>query len=198
VWIDRGLILVREIGGESRLSIWGDDDFTDIATVKGSSALVAAGNKVAVRVSGDGESAGGVQAALRTQTLPTLAAGRVSIIDLDTLQVDTVTTEPTALFQWDLTGEVLLIATASPNGLVWTTWTDGSADTLGTYRPNPQWVTDLVPFFDQYAQSVSFWNADGSRIVVGPDLAGSVFTGSIGSVSLEPIDLDAVWVASAR
>jgi hypothetical protein len=86
-------------------------------------------------------------------------------IDLDTGDIQTVTTEPTAMFQFDPDGERLLYGEASLDvGLTWSIWEDGATEELAGYRPNPQWIGELVPFFDQYAQTVQFWSASGDRV----------------------------------
>ena len=194
-WIERGLVLLRDEGTNRFLSIWSDGEFDDIARVQGSAVFVAEGDKIAIRVSGDGEEPSGVQAGLRAQELPTIPADRVVAIDLESGAIDTVTAMTSALFQWDPTGERLLFATADTDGLTWQIWTDGATETLGTYRPNLQWVTDLVPFFDQYAQSVQFWSRDSQRVVLAPHTSGGVFTGEADAWPSNEQSLNAVWIS---
>jgi hypothetical protein len=167
VWLDRGLVVVRDVGDTRYLSVWSEGEFEDIGIIEGSAAFVGKGHRIAIKTNGgqtDSES-GGIQAGLRIQTVPTIPTNRLVTIDLDTGDIQTVTTEPTAMFQFDPDGERLLYGEASLDvGLTWSIWEDGATEELAGYRPNPQWIGELVPFFDQYAQTVQFWSASGDRV----------------------------------
>ena len=45
---------------------------------------------------------------------------------------------------------------------------------LAPFRPGPAWLREVLPFFEQYAQSHSVWSADGTQLVApGLDADGS-------------------------
>jgi hypothetical protein len=52
-------------------------------------------------------------------------------------------------------------------------WSDGQDEVIESFTVQPQWFGTLVPFFDQYAQSVQFWSSSGDYIgyptVIGTD-----------------------------
>lgn len=41
----------------------------------------------------------------------------------------------------------------------------GNLETLGSFRPAPEFLSRVLPFYDQYARSSTFWSPDGRRIV---------------------------------
>ena len=46
----------------------------------------------------------------------------------------------------------------------WSMWSESGTEELVRFTPEPRFITEFVPFFDQYAQSVSLWAPDGSAI----------------------------------
>ena len=93
----------------------------------------------------------------------------------------------TPLFQWNPAGDRLLYASfddGSSLDLAWHVWEDGQVTDYAAFEAQPRWFRDLVPFFDQYDQSVSFWSPsgdafaypsieDGDRVVVVQPVDGS-------------------------
>ncbi len=203
VWLDLGLVVVRDVGDERYLSIWNLDefDFENVARIEGSAAFVGSGHRIAIKTNGGtpDDEPGGIQAGLRVQDVPSITPGRLVTVDLETGAIDTVTTEPTAMFQWDPTGERLLYAEASLEvGLTWSIWDDGERTELAGYRPNPQWIGELIPFFDQYAQSVQFWSASGEFVAFPAliDFQPSVIIHDVAAGTETTIE-DATWLSWA-
>lgn len=202
VWLDRGLVIVRDVGDTRYLSVWNDleSEFEDIAIIEGSAAFVGEGHRIAIKTNGNSsEEPGGIQAGTRIQTVPTIPSNRLVTFDLDSGDIQTVTTEPTAMFQWDPAGERLLYAEASLDvGLAWSIWEDGASEELAEHRPNPQWIGELVPFFDQYAQSVQFWSASGDLVafpaLVDIEPVVIIYDITTGTETTIP---DAVWMSWA-
>ncbi|MEP6757903.1 MAG: hypothetical protein ABJB55_01760 [Actinomycetota bacterium] len=75
-----------------------------------------------------------------------------------------VTHEDTLAFFWSPAGDQLLLLTGRPGGqeLRWRVWRGGERFTGDPFLPSPTFLRDYVPFFDQYAQTITPWAPDGS------------------------------------
>jgi hypothetical protein len=165
VWVDSGLVALRIVEGTQRLTVWSDGSFTDVADVEGPAGFVASGDLVAVQAT-ERPDAGSVAASLRTQLLPTIPGGNLVVVDLAEGTMRTVSNELALLYQWSQSGDSLLYATLGdePLSLVWHVWSDGNATETDSFVLQPPWFQNLVPFFDQYAQSVQLWSSSGEFI----------------------------------
>lgn len=107
---------------------------------------------------------------------PSLSPGQMVVIEVDSGDLHEVTNTPIAGFFWSPDGDRLLVMTADRSGqitpLVWET--GGDVTEYGAYRPAGAYVQDVLPFFPQYAQSVSFWNREGTAFA---------FVGTVDDVS---------------
>jgi len=162
VWLTGGLVGLRNQGGDTLLSLWTDASFTDVAKVRGAARFVAKGSSIAIITGGD-IATGGIQAS--AQALPTITSGVLTVIDLEQGSFTSVTSDRSPFFQWDPAGERLLYVTFVDDpapALVWHVWEDGEITDFEPFAPEPSWFGTVVPFFDQYAQSVSLWSRDGS------------------------------------
>jgi hypothetical protein len=198
VWVEKGLVTLRTVSDVQRLAIW-DGSFTDIAEVVGPAGFVASGDLVAIQAT-ERPDAGTIAAALRTQAIPTIPGGKLVVIDLVSTEIQTVSSELALVYQWNPAGTSLVYATLadSRGSLVWNVWTDGQSVEKEPFALQPGWFSNLVPFFDQYAQSVQFWSSSGDYLgypaVVGTDPV----------VVIEPLDgaesviiPDSIWSAWA-
>lgn len=90
----------------------------------------------------------------------------LSVIDLASRKVQGVSPSPAAAFFWSPGGERLLFLVPDPDEdlpwLRWHVWDDGSAFATPRFLPSPSFAREYLPFFDQYAQSMSLWAPDGS------------------------------------
>lgn len=165
VWIDMGLMTLRTVEGTQSLAVWDNGSFNDIATLEGPAGFVAFGDRVAIQPSVRPDT-GSVQVGLVTQQLPSVPGGRLVVINLLSGSMETVSTELALVYQWDQVGERLLYATvgSEPVSLIWHQWSGGDTTEITSFTPQPPWFRNLVPFFDQYAQSVQFWSASGDHI----------------------------------
>jgi len=165
VWVDRGLVTLRSVDDTQRVVLWTDASLTDLAEVEGPVGFVAAGDMIAIQAT-ERPDVGSIAAGLRTQLLPTLPGGKLVTIDLVTGTLRTVSSELALLYQWDESGEDLLFATLGdePLSLAWNVWSDGQSVEIESFTLQPPWFRSLVPFFDQYAQSVRFWSWSGDYI----------------------------------
>jgi hypothetical protein len=171
------VVLVRSSGPIANLTLVAGDRSTDLATVRGPVHLVVGGDRVAVRSIAQEGAPGGIEA--RAQTIPTLAPDALAIVGLDDGTVEIVATEGVVAFFWDPDGRRLLhLVTGDDAELTWKVWEDGVVTDYASFVPDPSWFANLVPFFDQYAQSMSLWSPDGKAFA---------FPGSVGGES-------GVWV----
>lgn len=200
VWTDDGIVLLRSVGDDQVLSVWDGGRFDDILTVEGPARFSAVAGRVAIQSIAD-ESSSGVQAALRTQGTPALPGGRLVVIDLATGDLATVSSVLTPMFQWDPTGNRLLFATFESDASLefrWNVWQDGAITEGPTWSAQPVWFRDVVPFFDQYVQSLSLWSPDGSSYAY-PEIVDARPVVTIQSLDgPEPVTIeDATWVSWA-
>ena len=199
VWVQRGLMTLRTVSGTQRLTVWSDGSFTDIAEVEGPAGFVASGDMVAIQATVRPDS-GSITAGLTAQALPTVPGGRLVVLDLATGEMQSVSSELALLYQWDQKGESLLYATlgAEPATLAWHVWSDGRSIEIASFTVQPPWFGSLVPFFDQYAQSVQLSSPSGAYI------GYPAIVESVPVVIVEPLDgsdpviiPDATWAAWA-
>jgi TolB protein len=88
------------------------------------------------------------------------------VIDLASGEATEITTDLAAAFYWSPTGDRLLFLTPELfqqivllRAHVW----DGSSRlAFARFLPSPAWAEEYLPFFDQYAQSMSLWSPDGA------------------------------------
>lgn len=162
VWLDRGLITLRRSGSTVFLSVWDGSSFADLGIVQGGARFVGAGDRIAIQT---GANAGGEGIQAVAQSVPTIPAAVLTVVDLETGSFTSVTSIPSPVYQWDPSGSRLLYATLGSDpepALVWHVWEDGEVIDFEPFSPDPFWFQTFVPFFDQYAQSVSLWSPDGS------------------------------------
>jgi hypothetical protein len=155
-----------------------EGESTDLATLRGPAHLVVGGDRVALR-SFSTDDAGGTE--VLAQSLPIVAPDSLAVVGLDDGEVVTVAQGGIVSFFWDPTGRRLLYLAGSgldPTELRWHVWEDGVVSDLASFLPDPSWMANFAPFFDQYALSMSLWSPDGSAFA---------FPGTVGGES-------GVWV----
>ena len=164
VWLDRGIATLRTSAGETFLSIWDGSAFVDLAAVRGAARFVGEGDRIAIQT-GAAPDSGGIQAFATAQAPPTISSGILTVVDIDTGTFTSVTSQVSPFYQWDPSGTRLLFSTLVNDpepALVWHVWEDDEVQDFAPFEPDPSWFQSVVPFFDQYAQSISLWSPDGS------------------------------------
>ncbi|VAW07944.1 hypothetical protein MNBD_ACTINO01-1049 [hydrothermal vent metagenome] len=164
VWLEEGLVTLRTGSGETFLTLWDGSSFVDLATVQSAARFVGAGNRIAIQT-GATPDGGGVRAIARAQALPTIPSGVLMVVDIETGSFTSVTSDASPFYQWDAGGTRLLFATLARDlapALQWHVWEDGTIEDFAVFIPDPSWFQSVIPFFDQYAQSISLWAPDGS------------------------------------
>jgi TolB protein len=91
--------------------------------------------------------------------------------DLLTGERDVVLAESMAAFFWSPEGRRLaVLGLAGPGLLQWIVSDGERVNRLDPFRPSTRWLREVLPFFEQYAQSHAVWSADGAQLVA-PALA---------------------------
>jgi hypothetical protein len=161
-WLDRGVLHVDE--GALVLDPV-DGDRVVVADVTGPATFIAnpQGTRVAALTISNEPA---VSVAL--ETTPSLPPNTVSVVDLESGEVTVAHDGAAIAFFWSPDGESLLLLTLNEGGdsLDASVWDEGGTRTYVTYRPHPNQVRELLPFFPQYAQSMSYWSADSTRFAL--------------------------------
>ena len=164
-WTERGILHVGIGGGRQQLMLTQPDGETEsIALLSGGAVFTATadGERIAILPTG-GDDIGSTVAAFQVPLLP---AGRLLILDRGGSESVEVDVEFAVAFFWDPTGTRLLILEFTEAGAFrWKVWDDDGTTTFPDFVPAPGLLRDLVPFFDQYAQSMTLWSPDGSAFV---------------------------------
>jgi len=197
-WTSSGLFALRATNQSQTLAVWDGAGFTDLARIGGTAQFAAAGERVAIQSASDEEPTG-IAAAFRAQVVPRIPAGRLVVFDTASASFQEVSPRFSAFFQWDPSGDRLLYAAfeegPSP-GLAWRVWENGASESFLPFSPQPGWFGEVVPFFDQYAQSLSLWSASGDVFAYpsGSDAGPIVVVQPIDGSPTSEIE-DAIWVS---
>lgn len=104
----------------------------------------------------------GYQAPVAQEDVEVLTSG-IAVVDIESGEMTMVSPNPAAAFFWSPDGDrLLLLAAGEETGQArWQVWEDGEVTDGPLFTPDPGWVASFVPFFDQYARSMSLWSPDG-------------------------------------
>jgi hypothetical protein len=176
IWTEAGIVSVRD--GTLVRRAAPDADAVPIATLSGPVTAVASpdGRRIALQ-SVDPESA---EIFASFQRVPAIPSNRVVVLDVDSGTVAAASAEPAFGYFWSPDGEALLVLVAGSEEahLEWRIWSESGPEVVTAFVPSRSLVRDLLPFFDQYAQSWSPWAADSSAFA---------FTGSYGNAGTRGI-----------
>jgi len=158
-WTGAGVFHIR---GADLILLQPDGPEEVVATVSGPSTFVS--NREGTRVALLSVASGGVPAGL--EAVAAIPLGRVVVLDVGSGEVETVSDKEAIGYFWSPNGESLLIfEPASELGtLELKVWHEGATRDLATYQPPGSFFRDVLPFFTQYAQSISLWSPDSSSI----------------------------------
>ncbi len=145
---------------------------TPLLSVPGPVAFVVneQGTRVAVQSIGED---GSVTVGL--QGIPEIALNSVVVFEVATGEVETVSGSPAVGFYWSGDGESLLafLPTGSSGEVTPLVWRSGSGTLeLAPFTPAGSYFRDVLPFFPQYAQSLSYWSPDGSAFAYTGEVDG--------------------------
>lgn len=171
-WTEDGIIHIALSSRRQQLTRTQPDGETDlIASLLDGAVFTATpdGRHIAVlpRASED------VGLSVVAQEAPILPGGQLVIVDTDEGSFVEVETAAVAAFSWDPSGRRLLVLEVTDAGaLRWRVWEDGESEIFTEFVPSPGFLRDLVPFFDQYAQSMTLWSPDGGAFAFPGSVAG--------------------------
>jgi TolB protein len=102
--------------------------------------------------------------------------GTVSVVSIVSARSRVVTHRPTSAFGWSPDGRRLLLMTPAegddPTTHRWHVWGGKGTDPIGpAFVPSPTYLRDYMPFFGQFAQTMTLWSPDG-RSFAFPGLIG--------------------------
>ena len=163
-----------------------EDDQGDrrpVAEVSGLTLFVANFEGSRVALQSTGQEGDGLTAA--TEDFPEVATDTVVVVDVETGATEVAHDSTSVGFFWSRDGRSLLVLAPTEGTLTPKVWSVDATETeYAPFRPAPSLVQDTLPFFPQYAQSVSFWSPDSSAFA----FAGAV-EGETG-VWVQPLDAD--------
>jgi hypothetical protein len=172
-WTDAGIVYIRIEGGTLHLTLAPPDgERRDLAELPGGGAFLVSpdGARVAIAAA----SAGDAVPAVQTQA-PLLPGGQLVVLDVATAEWERVTDDPVVGFWWSPRGETLLVLTFVAGDipmLMWNLWNGDGLRETASFLPEPSFVREMLPFFDQYAQSTSPWAPDGSAFAFPGSIDG--------------------------
>jgi len=178
-WADDGTILlaIARDGGSTVARYdpeTGDvEDLIDVGAFT-NFVLDPTGRKLAIESFGVATDQG-EQRALRGQPEP---SAEVIVYDLATGATEQVLETVSGGYWWSPDGTKLAVLTGEVDGEElwnrWLVWSDDASFLTERLTITPTYAQAYVPFFDQYAQSVTPWSPDsGSFVYAGADEAGS-------------------------
>jgi TolB protein len=161
VWLadDRFVYAVRD-GARQTLIVRDGEDPRVLVRFRGAIEFVVSpdGERIAYRVDGDD------------------GLGSVAVVGLGSTRSRTVTDLPTTAFHWSPDGRRLLLMSREegddPAAHRWHVWDGEEARPIGpAFLPSPTYLRDYLPFFGQFAQTMTLWSPDG-RSFAFPGLIG--------------------------
>ncbi|MFV1960783.1 MAG: hypothetical protein ACC658_03025 [Acidimicrobiia bacterium] len=162
-WIDNGIL---HVAGSALVLETPEGSRSEVVRVRGFTAFVAnsGGTRAAVQ-SIRIEEAVSYPGTLREVEIETVPSNRLVVVDIETGEFEVVNEAPAVGFFWSPNGESLLIFAPASSGdalvaLVWTA--GGGMKEYGTFVPPDSVARELLPFFSQYAQSMSFWSPNSA------------------------------------
>lgn len=165
-WTPRG---VFHVVGDNLVLEDGAGDRRAVAEVSGLTLFVANAGGSLVALQSAGEDGGGLTAA--TEELPRVTANAVVAVDVESGDTETVHQSASLGFFWSPDGRSLLVLAPVEGRLRPRVWSAGSDSTDYTaFRPTGALIRDTLPFFPQYAQSVSFWSPDSSAFAFAGEI----------------------------
>ena len=161
VWLEDGRFVYAEHDGDrQRLVVRDDGGSRELVHFRGAIEFVVSpdGRRIAYRVDAGG------------------GFGTVSVVEMDSPRSRMVSDLPTSAFQWSPDGRRLLLMTPAegddPTTHRWHVWDGKGTEPVGpTFQPSPTYLRDYMPFFGQYAQTMTLWSPDG-RSFAFPGLIG--------------------------
>lgn len=161
VWLADGRFVYASQDGDRQFLVIRDGDLpTELVRFRGAIEFVVSpgGDRIAYRIDAGG------------------GFGTVEVVDLGSARSRQVTDLPTSAFHWSPDGRRLLLMTPverdDPTAHRWHVWDGEDTEAIGPiFLPSPTYLRDYLPFFGQFAQTMTLWAPDG-RSFAFPGLIG--------------------------
>ncbi len=160
-WTDGGIVVaVVTEAGQQIVRIDGEA-FETLAEVGGSVFFEVSASERYLAVQSFGGEGDSVSVALTDEPVP---PNQLLVIDLETGERTVVTDGPSFGFFWSPGGDRLLVMEpeGAPGTFAISIWDNGELLEGPTFQASAQWLGEFIPFYDQYARSMSLWAPDGS------------------------------------
>lgn len=201
-WTEEGIVTSRTDGDVSQLVLVSSDGGVQIIAEHPGAVTFASdptGQWIAVQPVGGGEQGGVIDASFDSGPVldEPLANERLQVVDLESGEVATVADEPVVAFFWSPDGARLLVLDLEPEGrLSWSIWTDGDLVEGPAFVPGSTWTQAFLPFYDQYARSMTLWAPDSGAFAFPGELDGEagIWVHDIESGDTTKV-ADGTWVA---
>ncbi|NNF64472.1 MAG: hypothetical protein HKN07_09445 [Acidimicrobiia bacterium] len=157
-WQNGVQLYVRDVGDRQEMVLDEGGDQTVVTTYTTASffTLSPDGKSVAYRVSGDSDE-GVISAAFRQAT------DQLQVFDAATGTSVAVSDKLVVAFWWSPDSKKLLyLDLLDSGGLQWHVWDGIESTDHATFLPSPTFARDFLPFFDQYALSMTLWSPDSN------------------------------------
>jgi hypothetical protein len=122
----------------------------------------------------------------------------VSIVDVESGEIDTLATGLSVGSFWSPAGTRLLIleVNAAARAVDLVVWEAGETRTLTTIELPGSLITEALAFFDQYAQSWQMWSPDSNAIVLPGTIGNAAGIWVVGLDGGDPLNIsDGEWAA---
>jgi hypothetical protein len=122
----------------------------------------------------------------------------VSIVDVESGEIDTLATGLSVGSFWSPAGTRLLIleVNAEARAVDLVVWEAGETRTLTTIELPGSLITEALAFFDQYAQSWQMWSPDSNAIVLPGTIGDAAGIWVVGLDGGDPLNIsDGEWAA---
>ncbi|MGA9598019.1 MAG: hypothetical protein WBV06_17840 [Acidimicrobiia bacterium] len=196
-WTESGIAAVEMFSGSQRLVLVSADGAVEpVAALPGPAVFAASadGSRIAVQSVLTDDALSAVY-----QALPAVSPNRLVVVTPGDGDVVTVSDGLAGAFFWSPDGSRLLVLdVVSDTEASWSVWDGTTLAEVAAFRPPPSYVANFLPFFDQYAQSVSLWSPDGSAFAFPGTVDGE------SGVWVQKLDgtrtrvSDGTWVAWSR
>jgi TolB protein len=188
-WTNQGIIALERGTRDQRLTVVTPDGTgTPIATISGGATFVVNHDATLVAIQSFNDDRNGTSAAF--QQVPRIAANRLTVLNIESGEQQTVTDQPVLAYFWSPIDDQLLVLDIVPGPEArWSIWTTAGLESVVEFDPEPSFVNEFVPFFDQYAQSVSLWAPDGSAFAFPGTIDGE------SGIWVQPTDGEATQIS---
>lgn len=157
-WQNGVQLYVREVGDRQEMVLDAGEEQTVVTSYTTASffTLSPDGKSVAYRVSGGGGE-GVISAAYRQAT------DQLQVFDAASGTTVAVSDKLVVAFWWSPDSEKLLYLDLVEGGsLQWHVWDGTESTDHALFLPSPTFARDFLPFFDQYALSMTLWSPDSN------------------------------------